>query len=102
MQARRLEKLLAYAGTQVPFYQRRVQSKAGPGLRDFPVLTKNDIRENFEDLMSPQVRQERRAAKRGRGYAWLEVRPGGSDGRPTTVIPHRELLQFREQRRLHR
>ena len=101
MQARRLERLLAYAGTQVPFYQRRVQSKAGLGLRDFPVLTKNDIRENFEDLMSPQVRQERRAAKRGRGYSWLEVRTGGSTGQPTTVIHDREFRDFSRAARLY-
>src|SRR5579864_5172582 len=71
LQAERLTKLLAHASAHVPFYRQRIQPRAGLSLRDFPVLTKNDIRRNFEDLMSPQIRDEHLAGKQRMAYSWL-------------------------------
>lgn len=101
LQAERLTKLLAYASTQVPFYRQRVQSRAALSLRDFPVLTKSDIRGNFEDLMSPQIRQEHLANKQRLAYSWLPVQTGGSTGTPTTVIHDREFRDLNRAARLY-
>src|SRR5262249_36704551 len=101
LRARRLERLLLHASTTVPFYCRRVQAREGLMLRDFPVLTKSDIRENFDHLMAPELLHEYLSGKRARGYSWMPVQTGGSTGIPTTVIHDREFRDFNRAARLY-
>lgn len=101
LQAERLGCLLAHARDHIPFYQKRVQTKEGPTLRDFPVLSKGDIRENFQDLMSDEIRREYISGKMQRSYSWVQVQTGGSTGMPTTVIHDREFRDLNRAARLY-
>lgn len=101
LQAERLGRLLAHARDHIPFYQKRVQAKGSLALRDFPVLSKNDIRENFQDLMSDEIRQEYASGKNRKFYSWMQVQTGGSTGVPTTVIHDREFRDLNRAARLY-
>src|SRR5262249_40879593 len=101
LRARRLERLLSHASRQVSFYRRRVRVKEGLLLADFPVLTKSDLRENFNDLMSPELLSEYFSGRRPRGYSWMPVQTGGSTGLATTVIHDREFRDFNRAARLY-
>src|SRR6185503_19426359 len=103
-----LRNLLAYAQSNVPYY-RQLFAKLGFDARDvkrredlaaFPVLTKDIIRERYEDLIDPAHRGKNiakgtsgstgaplkfeysresenwRAATRVRGYGWSGYKPG--------------------------
>lgn len=108
LQWRKLERLLAHCWAEVPYYQRRWrEAGAEPGdirkLADFarlPLLTKQDIRKEFEDLHARSWRgrllykstggstgepmkfgytresYERRTAAMWRGYGWAGARMG--------------------------
>lgn len=101
LRTERLARLLAHARDHIPFYQKRVQTKESLALRDFPVLSKSDIRENFQDLMSDEIRREYVSGKSRRPYSWLQVQTGGSTGMPTTVIHDREFRDFNRAARLY-
>src|SRR5215813_8783792 len=101
LRAHRLERLLSHASSAVPFYRRCVREKGGPLLTDFPVLTKRDIRENFNDLMSPELLREYCSRRPTRRYSWMPVQTGGSTGMPTTVIHDREFRDFNRAARLY-
>ncbi len=88
-QERRLESILEHAAVAVPFYRERVPERR-PALRDFPILTKADVRTSFSDLMTEELRLEYTGAKRKAAYSWIAVKTGGSTGVPTTVIHDRE------------
>ena len=88
-QERRLESILEHAAVAVPFYRERVAERR-PALRDFPILTKADVRASFSDLMTEELRLEYTGAKRKAAYSWIAVKTGGSTGVPTTVIHDRE------------
>lgn len=108
LQWRKLERLLEHCWREVPYYRRRwSDAGANPGdIRSFadyarlPVLTKDDIRANFEDLHAQSWRgrllykttggstgepmrfgytresYDRRIAAMWRGYAWAGARMG--------------------------
>lgn len=97
----RLGKLLAHASANVPFYQQRVPARTDFQLGDFPVLSKEDIRQDFQNLMSPEVRLEYASGKSQRAYSWVPVQTGGSTGMPTTVIHDREFRDFSRAARLY-
>ena len=101
LQELRLQKLLAHASTEIPFYRQRVQVHKGLALCDFPVLTKNDTRDNFENLMSPQILEQHKSAKQHWSYSWTPVQTGGSTGTPTTVIHDRDFRDFSRAARLY-
>jgi phenylacetate-CoA ligase len=86
LQRERLEGLLKYAVQAVPFYRERVSESGNLSLRKFPILTKEDIRNNFTQLMSPELKTEWETGKRKKGYSWVKVQTGGTTGMPTTVI----------------
>jgi phenylacetate-CoA ligase len=83
--AARLDEILRFAAAHVPFYRTRVGSANAP-LNAFPILTREDLRQRFTDLMSPDLRAEHDGAARRARYGWLVVRTGGSTGTPTAVI----------------
>lgn len=101
LQNQRLGKLLSYAASEIPFYRKHVTQRAEYVLSDFPVLTKRDIRDNFEDLMSPQIRQEHLSAKQNWSYSWILVQTGGSIGTPTTVIHDKSFRDMNRAARLY-
>lgn len=86
VQNERLEKLLHFAVQNVPFYRDRVPAKKNLALADFPILTKDDLKEYFLELMTSELRSEYVSGKHSRGYSWVKVQTGGSTGVPTTVI----------------
>lgn len=108
LQWRKLSRLVEHCWNEVPYYRRR-WSEAGATLHDIrtpedyarlPLLTKDDIRANFEDLHAPAWRgtllykatggstgepmrfgytresYDRRIAAMWRGYAWAGARMG--------------------------
>lgn len=101
VQAGRLESLLSHAATQVPFYRERVAPAPSLELRSFPVLSKQDIRQNFQKLMSPDLLREHNSAQRKFTYSWLPVQTGGSTGMPTTVIHDRDFRDLSRAARLY-
>jgi phenylacetate-CoA ligase len=99
-QQERLAGILQHAVREIPYYAARVPYLSGLSLSDFPVLSKDDILGNFQELMTPEVRRQYQGhKKRDWGYSWLLVKTGGSTGTPTTVIHDRE---FRDRGRAGR
>src|SRR5258707_8347716 len=86
LQSERIETLLKHAVKNVPYYRERIKTQGSVGLSDFPMLTKEDTREHFQELMTPEVNLEYQSKKGGRGYSWVKVQTGGTTGMPTTVI----------------
>ncbi|MGB0134687.1 phenylacetate--CoA ligase family protein [Dokdonella sp.] len=108
LQWKKLKRLIEFCWNEVPYYQRRWKELGitPADLRSFedyaqlPVLTKPEIRANFEDLHAPSMREgllykttggstgeplkfgytresyERRIAAMWRGYAWAGARMG--------------------------
>ena len=101
LQTQRLGRLLSYAASEIPFYRKHVSHRAEYVLSDFPVLTKSDIRDSFEDLMSSQIRQEHLSAKQNWSYSWISVQTGGSTGTPTTVIHDKNFRDLNRAARLY-
>ncbi len=82
LSSRRLERLLAHAVREVPYYRERC--RGANRLQDFPILTKAAIRDHFFELMTPALAAAYPDA--GGGYGWVAVQTGGTSGMPTTVI----------------
>ncbi len=102
LQAERLESLLQRAVSSVPYYRERVSQKKDLTLSDFPILTKSQIRENYDDLMADKLRSEYHAGtKTNKIYSWVEVKTGGSTGVPTSVIHDKELRDRGRASRLY-
>lgn len=94
----RLERLLRHAARHVPYYRDRIGVR-GDDIAGFPVLSKDDVRRNFRQLMSPELAV--RYPERNRGYSWTEVQTGGTSGVPTTVIHDRRFRDFGRAARLY-
>lgn len=90
VQAEHLNRLLEHAIRTVPFYRQRVSTRRNPALDDFPILTKDIVRESFFDLMTGELRAEVLSRRRRLRYSWIKVQTGGTTGIPTTVIHDRE------------
>lgn len=73
--ARRLEKILSYASENCPFYS---DIKKGAALRDFPVMTKRDYSEHYDELISDAFYGEENKLRR--------LSTSGSTGTPFTVL----------------
>jgi len=94
----KLLQLLRHAYAQVPFYERALQScGARPedirSLEDFqrlPVLTKELIRENFDDLVARSAKQEDR----------LPNATGGSTGEPLQLLQDRQYQHWADAARM--
>jgi phenylacetate-CoA ligase len=78
----RVREVVGYAFRYCPYYQARLANAGFTGIlrdwedfRRFPLLTKRDIRENGEGLLSREFRREE----------LVEARTGGSTGTPLTV-----------------
>ena len=84
-----LEVLLAQAVKRVKFYRERVHEPR-PTLTDFPVVSKQDLRDSFDALMSDDLAEEYRVGAPSKSYSWIRVQTGGSTGEPVTVIHDRE------------
>ncbi|MFB0631878.1 hypothetical protein [Streptomyces sp. AB3(2024)] len=75
----RLDRLLATAAQQVPYY-RAVRDRERPGLGDFPPTRKNDLREHFVDFIS------RDGTGRMAPGAFFLTQTSGSTGQPVTLL----------------
>jgi len=88
-QHRQLEKLLKHASEHVPYY-RQIMQECGAlqngsidldRFTDIPFLTKDVLRERFEELKSDDLQQRN----------WYENASGGSTGEPVVLIQDREF-----------
>lgn len=86
IQCDRLNRLLQRTAQRVPYYVERVPSKRSLAITDFPILTKDEIRGHFAELMTPELHTEYVSGRRSHRYSWLQVQTGGTTGVPTTVI----------------
>jgi phenylacetate-CoA ligase len=100
LQQERTGRLLRSAVENVPYYRARCAHYGPLRLEDFPVLTKTAVRDHFRELMSPPL-SARYEGRRGTGYSWIEVKTGGSTGRPTTVIHDACLRDYGRAARLY-
>jgi phenylacetate-CoA ligase len=91
LQQERLQTLLKEAASASPFYSARMEQKRTFDLSAFPMLTKNDVKTHFLELMTPALRSEYESKRRAQRYSWTEVKTGGSTGVPTMVIHDREM-----------
>jgi phenylacetate-CoA ligase len=85
LQQFRLAATLQHAKETVPFY-RSLPGADARELTSFGILTKDGIRENFEQLMAPRLLQEYKGGSSRWRYGWALVKTGGSTGMPTSVI----------------
>lgn len=86
-----VDSVLNYAATDIAYYRDWAKNQGGsvPSLENWPVLTKNDIRENYEKLKAPDL-----AAR----TTW-ESASGGSTGKPVHVIHDEEFAAKAEATR---
>jgi len=96
----RLHSVLAYAAESVPFYRDRVSSDITE-LSRFPILTRDDVRGCFSELMDASLRREYDGAARRKRYSWVETKTGGSTGTPTSVIHDSDFRDFDRAARLY-
>jgi phenylacetate-CoA ligase len=83
----RLNKILEHVRNNVPFYRKSVGTSSHLSIKNFPILSKETIREHFLDLMIPSLKEDfQHKNQKKRLYSWIEVKTGGSSGVPTTVI----------------
>ncbi len=94
----RLAALLRHAVKDVPFYRDRARA---PELSAFPILRKEDVHAHFEELMEPSLLAEYRGEKKKERYSWVEVKTGGSTGKPTVVIHDRDFRDWGRAGRLY-
>lgn len=80
-----LKQTLAAAIRDIPFYQNHRGLDASR-LDSFPILTKEALSKNYNNLMSTPTREEYEGRKRRSAYGWVEVRSGGTTGVPSAVI----------------
>lgn len=90
----RLREMLDHAARYVPFYRKRF-SDAGVGVAEFqdfcdlkriPILTRRDLQDHLEELISTYFRRE----------DLQENRTGGSTGTPVVFYHHRDRLESRQ------
>lgn len=100
LQAPRLQAILKHAVDDIPYYRERVGGNNQMLISDFPILTKEGIRDHFNELMLPSLREQVNSTHRNKlSYSWVEVKTGGSTGMPTRVIHDAE---FRDRGRAGR
>ncbi|MSU22013.1 MAG: phenylacetate--CoA ligase family protein [Pedosphaera sp.] len=106
-----IEKSLSHlltAATSQSAYYRQLGLKRKPGesaqqfLKQFPILTREQIRTHFSDLVIDPLRREitspESVAKNT--YDWLVVKTGGTTGVPTTVVHDAEFRDWGRATRL--
>jgi phenylacetate-CoA ligase len=89
----RLSRLLATAAGQSAYYRgfglARASGENGRDfLKRFPILTREQLRAHFAELVIDPLRGEIQSTKSvsARKYDWLVVKTGGTTGVPTTVV----------------
>jgi phenylacetate-CoA ligase len=94
LQLERLQKIINHAYTTSNFYRERMDElgihphdfNSLADLRKFPLLTKDDVRENLETgLISTKISPKR----------MLRINTSGSTGRPFTIYADQEQLEIR-------
>lgn len=101
-QRKRLKAILHHAVVRVPYYRKHVSQTKDLSLESFPILTRLDVRTNFHDLMTDQLRCEYDGKiPRQHRYSWVEVKTGGSTGMPTKVIHDGDFRDFDRASRLY-
>jgi phenylacetate-CoA ligase len=100
-QQARLEDVLAYAVENVPFYRDRVAGGKRAELAQFPVLERDDLREQYTALMDDGLRDEYEGRAPRARYSWVETKTGGTTGAPTSVIHDSDFRDFDRAARLY-
>jgi phenylacetate-CoA ligase len=95
---KRLERLLSTAISQSEHYRKlRLTRKPDEGaqefLKRFPILTREQIRTHFRELVIDPLRSEITSPESvaSKRYDWLVVKTGGTTGVPTTVVHDAEF-----------
>ncbi|ELY54951.1 CapK related-protein [Natronococcus amylolyticus DSM 10524] len=84
---KRLQRMLDYAYNNVPYYKRKFDSAPkATRMSDLPLLEKEDIKENYEDLKGDGI-QDR---------DWYKNATSGSTGQPTEFVQDAHYASFRE------
>ncbi len=89
----KLSRVLTRATAESGYYRKLgLVRNSGETVKDFlqrfPVLTREQLREHFTDIVVDRLRGEilSPASKSSRRYDWLVVKTGGTTGHPTTVV----------------
>lgn len=90
---KRLSKLLSHALNESAFYRRLgllpdSRERAAHFLKRFPILTREQIRDQFSELVIDSLKHEiaSPASVASKRYDWLVVKTGGTTGTPTSVV----------------
>ncbi len=95
LQTDKLRKLLLHSISHVPFYREYahlkplIQTNPGEALTHFPVLTKDIVREHFDDLVSDNANRD----------SLILNRTGGSTGQPVLFYIDRHTVEYYEAAR---
>ena len=81
-----LSALLEYAGKHVPYYARLLSEASGraDAFENIPILTKQRISKNFDDLKSDRLDR----------HKWYLNSSGGSTGRPQSFVQNKVFQQW--------
>lgn len=71
IQKEKLSKILKYASTKVPYYQ-KLKLPTEAVLKDFPILTKNILREETEALISEKFKKEKLEKNHSSGSSGIQ------------------------------
>ncbi|MBI3307419.1 MAG: hypothetical protein HYZ84_06425 [Candidatus Omnitrophica bacterium] len=90
---KKLSNILEAATTGSEYYRnfnlpRRSGETARQWLKQFPILERLKVRENFTSIVRDDLRSQitSREVNSPAGYSWLMVKTGGTTGMPTTVV----------------
>ena len=90
---KRLARLLSSAIGESAFYRKlglasNSAESATNFLKRFPILTREQIRERFSDLVIDSLRNQitSQASVAAKRYDWLVIKTGGTTGTPTSVV----------------
>ena len=104
----RLSSLLRVAARDSAFYRKlNLSPRAGEGamefLSRFPILTREQIRSEFAEIVVDSLRREitSPASVSSKRYDWLVVKTGGTTGNPTTVVHYAEFRDWGRASRLY-
>ena len=102
-----LAKLLTSAIRESAFYRKlglRLDSRASATqfLKHFPILTREQIRDRFSELVTDALRSEitSPANVSSKRYDWLVVKTGGTTGTPTSVVHDKSFRDWGRTTRL--
>ena len=89
-----------YRGLKIPA---RGSRRAQDWLRDFPILSRENLAEQFSEIVVDELRSSIGSplASPPRGYGWVVVKTGGTTGTPTAVVHDAQFRDWGRALRLY-